>query len=176
MPLPSNDNLRAKISTEIPSHKQRLESLQNSLRSAYNLVRQASKTSHSRNKQIYDRRAKLREFNVGDLVYLYNPSIRPGLSKKFRKPWSSIHKVITKISSINYKIIDQKGKEQTLHANRIKPAYNQELWRPKTERKPERKLPQKQAPLPPTDGPGGRNRCQTRILPALERDPNVRGI
>jgi hypothetical protein len=149
IPLPSNDNLRAKISTEIPSHKQRLESLQNSLRLAYKLVCQASKMSHSHNKQIYDHKAKLREFNIRDLVYLYKPSIRPGLSRKFQKPWSSVHKVTAKISNLNYKIIDRKGKERTVHVNWIKPAYNQELWKPKTERRPIKRLPQKQALLAP---------------------------
>jgi hypothetical protein len=60
--------------------------------------------------------------------------------------------------------------------NRIKPAYNQELWRPKTERKPERKLPQKQAPLALQQMVEEEETSQTRALPALGRDPNGRGI
>jgi hypothetical protein len=85
MLLPSNNNLRAKIPTEYPDHKQRLQNLQDSLRSAYKLVHQASRKSHLHNKEQYDRKAKLREINVGDLIYLYKPAIRPGLSIKFHK-------------------------------------------------------------------------------------------
>jgi hypothetical protein len=38
MPLPTNENLKAKISKENPSHSQRLENLKARLRAAYKLV------------------------------------------------------------------------------------------------------------------------------------------
>jgi hypothetical protein len=148
MLITSNDNLRAKILTQKPDHKQRLEILQDSLRSAYKPVHQASRKSHIRNKEQYDHKAKMREFNTGDLAFLYKLVIRPGLSKKFHKPWSRIHKITAKISDLNYRI-DKKGKEKTVHVNRIKPAHNPELWKPKTESRPPKKLPQKQASLTP---------------------------
>jgi len=60
MPLPTNENLEAKISKENPSHSQRLENLKSSLRSAYKLVREANSRSHQN--EYYDRKAKFRIF------------------------------------------------------------------------------------------------------------------
>ena len=85
MPLLTNENLKTKISKENPSHSQLLENFKVSLRSAYKLVRGANSRSHQNNKEYYDRKAKFRKFEVNDLVYLYNPAIKPGLSKKFKK-------------------------------------------------------------------------------------------
>jgi len=83
MPLLTNENLKTKISKENPSHSQLLENFKVSLRSAYKLVRGANSRSHQNNKEYYDRKAKFRKFEVNDLVYLHNPAIEPGLSKKF---------------------------------------------------------------------------------------------
>jgi hypothetical protein len=85
--------------------------------------------SHLNNKRLYDRKAKPREFKVQDLVYLYNPAIKPGLSKKFAKPWSGPWQITKKISELNYEIIDQKGKRQVGHVNRLKKSFNWELWK-----------------------------------------------
>ena len=83
MSLPGNDNLKAKVATNARDIDQRIESLKASLRSAFRSVKWANKKSHQRNKKYHDRRAKHREFEVGDLVYLYQPTRRPGLSAKF---------------------------------------------------------------------------------------------
>jgi len=54
MPLPTSDDLKAKISKENPSHSQRLENLRNSLKSAYKIVKEANKnlTNTTRNYMI----------------------------------------------------------------------------------------------------------------------------
>ena len=83
MPLLTRENLKAKISKENRSHRQRLENLKANLRSAYKLVKGVNSLSHQNNKDYYDRKAKFRKFEVNDLVYLHNPAIEPGLSKKF---------------------------------------------------------------------------------------------
>jgi len=85
MPIPTDENFKAKISKENPSHSQRLEYFKASIRSAYKLVRGANSRSHQNNKECYDRKAKFRKFEVNDLVYLYNPAIKPGLSKKLKR-------------------------------------------------------------------------------------------
>jgi hypothetical protein len=84
MSLPTSDDLKAKISKENRSHSERLENLRNSVKSAYKIVKEANKKSHQHNKQLYDKKAKQRKFERGDLVYLYNPAIKPGLSKEFK--------------------------------------------------------------------------------------------
>ena len=85
MPLPTNENLKVEVSQENSSHSQRLENLKAGIRSAYTLVRGANSLSHQNNKEYYDRKAKFRKFEVNDLVSLYNPAIKTGLSKKFKK-------------------------------------------------------------------------------------------
>jgi len=52
--------------------------------------------------------------------------MKPGLSRKFRKPWSGLYK-ITKKNSVNYEIMDQNNKAQIVHVNRLKIAYNTDL-------------------------------------------------
>ena len=81
------------MSRETPDHHQRLENLKASLKAAYKYVNKSNKKSHQDNKRLYDRRAKLRKFKVGDIVYLYSPAMKPGLSRKFNKPWSGPHKI-----------------------------------------------------------------------------------
>ena len=85
MPIPTNENLKAKISKESLSHSQRLENLKASIRSVYKLGRGANRRSHQNNREYYNRKGKFRKFEVNDLVYLYNPAIKPGFSKKFKK-------------------------------------------------------------------------------------------
>jgi hypothetical protein len=83
MILPSADNLKARLPKENADDNQRLEELKTNLRLAYKLAAQANRKSHLNNKRLYDRKAKTRKFEVQDLVYLYNPALKPGLSKKF---------------------------------------------------------------------------------------------
>ena len=121
------------------------------------MVNKANRKSHVNNKRLRDRKAKLLKFEVGDVVYLYCPAMKPGLSRKFRKPWSDPFKITkisdlnyeipfkinTKISDLKYQIFDQNGKKQTVHVNRLKPVHNREIWKPITERKIAKKRPKK---------------------------------
>jgi len=107
------------------------------------MVNRAHRKSRLNNKRLRDRKAKLRKFEVGDLVYLYCPAMMPGLSRKFIKTWSGPFKITTKISDMNYEIVDQKGKKQTVHVNSLKPIHNSEIWKLKTERKVAKERPKK---------------------------------
>jgi len=133
MEIPNNDNLKAQVTSEKPSQNRSLENLNAGLKLAYTLVAKANKKSHQNNKRLYDRRAKFRNFKENDLVDLYNPSQKSGLTRNFHKPWADPFKVIKKISDLNYKILDQNNKQQVVHVNRIKIAYNSEVWKPKFE-------------------------------------------
>jgi len=149
--LPNSSDLKAKISLENPTHEQRLESLKKTLKLAYKYVTKANKSSHLHNKRLYDRKARLRNFEVGELVYLYKPTIKPGLSRKFSKCWTGPYKITAKISDLNYEIIDQKNRKQVVHVNRIKIAYNTEAWNSQEERKPSRNPPKNLAKPPLTN-------------------------
>jgi len=80
---------------------------------------------------------------VIDLVYLYNPAIKPGLSKKFCKKWTGPYKVVTSLSDLNYKIVDQQNKKLLVHVNRLKPNYSPQTWKPKLKQKDVKNLPKK---------------------------------
>jgi len=45
-----------------------------------------------------------------------------------------------KISDLNYKIVDQNNKQHVAHVNRIKRAYNSEVWKPKFEPRTKKRL------------------------------------
>jgi hypothetical protein len=74
---------------------------------------------------------------------LYNPAIKPELTRKFSKSWQGPYKVTKKLSDLNYEIIDQYSKKRVVHVNRLKRTYSSEQWMPKSERKPARKLQRK---------------------------------
>ena len=86
--------------------------------------------------------AKTRNSEVNDLVYLYTPVAKPGLTRKFRHPWAGPFKVTKKLSELNYEILSLDDKKHVVHINRLQRAYNQSLWRPKAEQKT-RKRPAK---------------------------------
>jgi hypothetical protein len=138
MPLPSSDNLKARVSRENPDHYQRLQNLKASLKATYERMREANKTAHQKNKRLYYRKGKWRKFETGDLVYLYNPAMKSGLSKKLKKSWSGPYQITRAVTQLNYEIIDKNNKKRIVHVNRIKPAYNSETWKPEAKPKVKR--------------------------------------
>jgi len=70
MTLPNSDNLKAWVAKESPEKCSRLENLRTCLKLAYKQVAGSNKKAHQKNKLLYDRKAKLRAFEVADLVYL----------------------------------------------------------------------------------------------------------
>jgi len=120
MVLPSTENLKAHLPKDNTDVDQGLENLKSNLRLAYKLAAKTNRKSHLNNKRLYDRKAKSQESEVQDLVYLYNPALKPGLTRKFAKPWIGPCQITRKISELNYEIVDLKGKRQVVHINRLK--------------------------------------------------------
>jgi hypothetical protein len=141
--LPSTDNLKARLPKDHTDEDLRLENVKSNMRLAYNLAAKANRKSHLNNKRLYGRRAKPREFEVQDLVYLYNPALKSGLTRKFAKPWIGPCQITKNISELNYEIMDSKGKRQVVHVNRLKKSFNPEFWNPKPRQKPEKNAPRK---------------------------------
>jgi hypothetical protein len=141
MNLPTQDDLRAKLPEEIQNseHATRLENLKFSLKKAHEVVRENNRKSHEKNKENYDKRAKERNFEIGEVVYLFCPAKKPGKCKKFRRVWQGPYKIIGKLSSLNYQIVDKKGKETVVHVNRLKKSHDQRLWEPLNQTLPKEK-------------------------------------
>jgi hypothetical protein len=123
MMLPGSDDLRAKVLKMSLDQDQLLQNLKSSLRMAYKEIGHSNQRSHLKNKRLYDQKAKIRSFEKGDLVYLYNPAVKRGLSRKFHRAWFGPHRVTTKVTDLNYEIVDQKGRKQVIHSNRLKPYH-----------------------------------------------------
>lgn len=89
---------------------------------AYNSVRQHLSTGHQCQKEIYDKRVHGKPYSDGDTVWLFNPIVEKGQSKKFHHPWKGPYRVLKKISDCDYLIESTTGKhtETIVHFNRLK--------------------------------------------------------
>jgi hypothetical protein len=106
----------------------RLEKLKSSLRRAYKLVRENTRKSHANNKRYYNRLTKARSFRASDLLYLFCSALNAGRTSKFHKAWTGPCQVTSKMSDLNYEIVDHKDKKTVVHVNRLKPAYSPRSW------------------------------------------------
>jgi hypothetical protein len=134
MILPTSHDLRAKLTPDVrgTEYVHRLEHLKSTLKSAYKMVRENSHKSHATNKRYYDRRAKERSFQIGDIVYLYNPTRKPGQSSKFFSVWQGPYRVEARLSKLNYRVENQQGTEFVVHINRMQRAFKQGIWKAKS--------------------------------------------
>jgi hypothetical protein len=120
MVTPANENLRAKVPRPTQPVEEQMENLKARLRLAYKAVAAANKGAHGSNKRRYDRKAHLRSFKEGDYVYLCNPAVRPGFSRKFHRFSSGPFRVTAKRSDLNHELLGNKGRKFVVHVNRMK--------------------------------------------------------
>jgi len=137
MTLSSNETLKAKIPKTAHDLSEQMDRLRANLKNAYKPVTIRNRTAHQTNKRCYDRRPGHREFKLGEWVYLYNPARKPGLSRKFCKPWSGPFQITAKVSDLNYEILGHKDRKMVLHVNRLKAAHGDDgrELKPRTRRK-----------------------------------------
>jgi len=143
LPLPNSDNLKEKFSRETLVHHHRLQNLKASLNTANKCVNKRNRRALQNNKRLYIRRAKLRKFKIGDLIILYSPAMKHGLSRNLNKPWSGPHKITRVATRLNFEIVIQNNKKQIVRVSRLKQAYDSKAWKHKAERKTETKLRKK---------------------------------
>ena len=72
---------------------------------------------------------------------MFTTSTKPGLTRKFRKPWKGPYQITKKISDLNYELVDQGNKKSVVHVNRLKKAYNQDHWNSRPKQKTVKKSP-----------------------------------
>jgi hypothetical protein len=90
--------------------------------------------------------------------------MKPGLSRKFHRAWSGPHKVTAKGTDLNYEIVDQKGRKQVIHSNRLKP-YNGDDWKPRIKRTSEKNPREK----PARETPAAEDELQVSTYPLLKK-------
>ena len=96
--------------------------LSESLQQAYSRVRENMALAHNRQKEYYDQRSHGTPFKPGDLVWLHQPQVPPGQSRKLHCPWSGPYEILNKLSDCTYKIraLSNQHRVQIAHFNRLK--------------------------------------------------------
>ena len=77
----------------------------------------------SRQKELYDHKAHGIPFKPGDLVWLNNPAVPRGQSKKLHRPWTGPYRVVSRLSEAVYRIqcVHTRRKRLVVHFDRLKP-------------------------------------------------------
>ncbi|GBN09456.1 hypothetical protein AVEN_116683-1 [Araneus ventricosus] len=93
----------------------RLESIQAS-------AGEQDKLSRERMKTRYNSRVTDHHFKEGDLVWMYNPKRRRGLSPKLQQNWEGQYTVVKKLSDVVYRVQRSPiAKPKVIHINRLLP-------------------------------------------------------
>lgn len=89
---------------------------------AYKQVIDNTEHRKEQSKRYYDKKAKDKNFKIGDLVLLHAPQVKRGRSKKLMMPWVGPYTVIDICNDVNVMI--KKGRNSyKVHKNRLKPFY-----------------------------------------------------
>lgn len=94
-----------------------------------NTINDRLRLVHERIKVIYNkinqdrvneliREGKQVKYNIGDLVYMYDPTSTPGLSKKLTKRWLGPYKITRSKSTTDYELLVD-GHSKVVHINRL---------------------------------------------------------
>ena len=103
------------------SHLQFIADLQKKLGNTFRQVRENMKSQQRRQKVNYDLRQSGKPYKEDDLVWLFTPRKKKGLSPKLQKLWSGPFRIVKKLSDANY-VIQKEGSlvKQVVHFNRLK--------------------------------------------------------
>ncbi|CAC5388204.1 unnamed protein product [Mytilus coruscus] len=104
-----------------PSHIEYIGKLQDNINKAYDIVRGHMRTQQKRQKVNYDMKQSGKPYKENDLVWLFTPHKRKGLSPKLQKFWVGPYRIVKKLSDANY-LIQLEGSlaKRIVHFNRLK--------------------------------------------------------
>lgn len=93
------------------------------LQRVHELARTKTGESSKRYKDYYDSTSSDTVYKVGDKVWLHQPSVKKGLSRKLARPWCGPYTIVKKLSDVVFRIQkDGRGRKRTVvHFNRLKP-------------------------------------------------------
>ena len=97
--------------------------LHSSLEQAYAYVRDNMGHKMEQQKSRYDSRSHGCPFEVGDLVWLHNPAVPRGKSRKLHRPWIGPYRIVTRVSDVVYRLqhIQHRNQKPVVHFDRLKP-------------------------------------------------------
>lgn len=104
-----------------PSHIEYIGKLQDNINKAYDIVRGHMKTQQKRQKVNYDLKQSGKPYKENDLVWLFTPRKKKGLSPKLQKIWVGPYRIVKKLSDANYMIqLEGSLAKRIVHYNRLK--------------------------------------------------------
>ena len=108
--------------TQSPSPDNFVRQSHKLMEQAYHRVREHLSAGHQQQKDIYDKRVHGDPYQEGDIVWLLDPVVAEGQSKKLHHPWKGPFRVLKKISNCDYLVESTAGKhiKTIVHFNRLK--------------------------------------------------------
>ena len=99
-----------------------VRTLQATFAEVFECVRANISKHQERQKETYDKRIHGSPHQPGSLVWLFNPVVPRGGSRKFHKPWTGPYRVITRLSDNTYKIkaVQKPHRLKVVHFDRLK--------------------------------------------------------
>ena len=90
---------------------------------SYAHVRQQMGHELEKQKMHHDAKIQGQPFNTGDLVWLHNPAVPRGKSKKLHRPWTGPFRVVKRLAEAVYRLQHVHGhrRRPVVHYNRLKP-------------------------------------------------------
>ena len=88
----------------LPPRRLYVDQLHESLNFSYACVRERIGQQLQKQKARYDMRTYGQSFKVGDMVWLYNPAVLRGRSKKLHRPWGGPYSVVARVSETVYRL------------------------------------------------------------------------
>jgi len=109
-----------------PNHKPEVSdyvrNLRGTLEEVHEHAREHLRAAQKRQKDHYDQRIAGEQIEVGDRVFLHEPAVKKGQTKKLHSPWQGPYIVITRIGDVTYRIqaVDNPRRRKVVHFNRLK--------------------------------------------------------
>ncbi|GBN23169.1 hypothetical protein AVEN_217546-1 [Araneus ventricosus] len=109
--------------SETPSSpNEYMKNLEARLESVHAFARGRIKLASIQMKTRYVSRATDHHFEEGDLVWMYNPKQRRGLSPKLQQNWERPYTVVKKLNDVVYRVQrSPNAKPKVIHINRLAP-------------------------------------------------------
>ena len=102
--------------------------LRDRMHDVHTFARSRMQISSDAMKRQYDIKANMREFEVSEAVWLYDPVRKVGLNPKLQRPWKGPLKVITKISDILHRVQESpRHKPRVVHHDRLRKYTRRDL-------------------------------------------------
>ena len=98
-----------------------LHEVKEKLKEIHEIARENLEKSFDRQKRLYDHHANAHSYNVGDSVFLFDPTKKKGISPKLQSRWVGPYLVVGKLSDLLYKIqLRPQSKIKIVHHDRLK--------------------------------------------------------